>query len=53
MEIVTCLGIAGVLIKSVSEAIQNEAKEQKGGFLSMLSGKLGATLLGKLQVNDE
>ena len=53
MEIVKYLGIAGVLIKGDSEAIQNEAKEQKDGFLSMLSGTLGATLLGKLKVNDQ
>ena len=34
--------------KSVSETIQNEAKEEKGGFLSMLFGTLGASLLGNL-----
>ena len=34
--------------KSVSETIQNEAKEEKGGFLSMLLGTLGASLLGNL-----
>ena len=37
-----------VLLKSVSETIQNEAKEQRGGFLSMLLGNLGAFLLGDL-----
>ena len=36
------------MIKSVSETIKNEAKEQKGGFLSMLLGTLGASLLGNL-----
>ena len=35
-----------LLIKVVSETIQNEAKEQKGGFLSMLLRTLGASLLG-------
>ena len=30
----------------MSEAIQNEAKEQKGGFLSMLLVTLGASLFG-------
>ena len=39
---------SGVLLKSVSETIQNEAKEQRGGFLSMLLGNLGAFLLGDL-----
>ena len=34
-----------LLVKGVSETIQNEAKEQKGGFLSMLLGTLGASLL--------
>ena len=32
----------------VSKAIKNEAKEQKGGFLIMLSSILGASLLGNL-----
>ena len=37
----------GLSIKSVSETIQNKAKEQKGRFLSML-GVLCASLLGNL-----
>ena len=36
------------MIKNVSEAIKNEAKEQKGGFLRMLLGTLGASSLGNL-----
>ena len=32
----------------MTESIQNEVKEQKGGFLSMLLGTLGASLLGNL-----
>ena len=36
------------LSKGVSETIQNESKEQKGGFLSMLLGTLGASLLGNI-----
>ena len=36
------------MLKGVSETIQNEAKEQKGGFLSMLLGTLGASLLGNI-----
>ena len=35
-------------LKGVSETIQNEAKEQKRGFLSMLLGTLGASLLGNI-----
>ena len=38
----------GVLLKGVSETIQHEAKEQRGGFLSMLLGTLGASLLGDI-----
>ena len=34
-----------LLLKGVSETIQNEAKEQKGGFLSMLQDTLGASSL--------
>ena len=44
MEIVTSLGIAGLLIKDVSETIQNEAKKQERGFLGMLLGTIGASL---------
>ena len=37
-----------LLIKAVSEKIKNEAKEQKGGFLTMLLGTLVASLLGNV-----
>ena len=37
-----------ILSKGVSKAIKNETKEQKDGFLSMLFGTLGASLLGNL-----
>ena len=36
------------MLKGVTETVQNEVKEQKGGFLSMSLGTLGATLLGNL-----
>ena len=48
MKIIKSLEESGLLIKGVRERIQNEAKEQKGGILSMLSGTLGASLLGNL-----
>ena len=48
LKIVKSLEDSGVLLKGVSETIQNEAKEQRGGFLSMLLGTLGASLLGDL-----
>ena len=44
----TFLEESGLLIKGFSQAITNEAKEQKGGFLSMLLGRLGASLLGNV-----
>ena len=40
--------VSGLLIKGVTKTIKNEAKEQKGGFLSMLLATLGASLLGNL-----
>ena len=48
MKIVKSLEQSGLLIKGVSEKIQNEAKEQKGRFLRMLLGTLGARLIGSL-----
>ena len=39
---------SGLLLKGITESVQNEVKEQKGGFLSMLLGTLGASLLGNL-----
>ena len=46
IKIETSLEDSGLLLKGVSETVQNEVKEQKGGFLSMLLGTLGARLLG-------
>ena len=48
LKIVKSLEDSRVLLKDVSETIQNEAKEQRGGFLSMLFGTLGASLFGDL-----
>ena len=48
LKIVKSLEDSGVLLKGVSERIQKEAKEQRGGFLSMLLGTLGASLLGDI-----
>ena len=39
---------SGLLSKGVTETVQNEVKEQKEGFISMLLGTLGASLLGNL-----
>ena len=48
MKIVKSLEEFGLLIKGISKTIKNKAKEQKGRFLSMLLGLLGANLLGNL-----
>ena len=48
LKIVKSLEDSGVLLKGVSETIQHEAKEQRGGFLSMLLGTLGASLLSDI-----
>ena len=46
IEIVQALEESNILLKGVTKTIKNEIKEQKGGFLSMLLGTLGARLLG-------
>ena len=46
--IVQALEDSNILLKGVTETVKNETKEQKGGFLSMLLGTLGASLLGNL-----
>ena len=48
IKIVKSLEDSGLLLKRVSETVQNEAKEQKGGFRTMLLGILGAILLGNI-----
>ena len=48
MKIAKSLEDSGLLLKGVSETVQNEAKERKGGFLSILLGTLGAILLGNM-----
>ena len=48
IKIVKSLEDSSLLLKRVTETVQNEVKEQKGGFLSMLLGTLGVSLLGNL-----
>ena len=48
LKTVKSLEDSGLLLEEVSETIKNEAKEQKGGFVSMLLGTLGASLLGNM-----
>ena len=46
MKIVQALENSNILLRGLTKTIKNETKEQKGGFLSMLLGTLGASLLG-------
>ena len=39
---------SGLLLDTITETVKNEVQEQKGGFLSMLLGILGASLLGNM-----
>ena len=48
IKIVKSLEDSGLLLKGVIKTVQNEVKEQKGGYLSMLLGTLGASLFGNL-----
>ena len=48
ITIVKPLEDSNLLSERVSETIQNDAKEQRGGFLIMLLGTLGTSLLGNI-----
>ena len=48
IKIVKSLENSGLLLKGVSQTVQIETKEKKGGFLSMLFGMRGASLLGNI-----
>ena len=48
MKIAQSLENSNILLKGVTKTIKNKTKEQKAGFLSMLLGTLGASLLGSL-----
>ena len=50
IKIVKSLEGSVLLVKGLTENVQNEVKEQKGGFLSALSGTLGASLLEDLLI---
>ena len=53
IKIIQALEDSNILLKAVTKTIKNETKEQKGGFLSMLLGTLGASLLGNLLTGKE
>ena len=48
MKIVQALEDSNILLKGVTETIKNETKKQKRGFLGMLLGTLGDSLLGNI-----
>ena len=48
LKVVQALEDSGISQKGVTETIKNETKEQKGGFLGMLLGTLGASWLGNM-----
>ena len=48
LKIVKSLDDSGLILDGITETVKNKVKEQKGGFLSMLLGTLGASLLGDL-----
>ena len=51
IKIVKSLEDSGLSLKGVTETVQNEVKEHKGGFFSMLLGTLGASLLSNLLID--
>ena len=53
IKIVRSLEGSGLSLKGVSETVQNEAREQKGGLLSVLLGILDASLLANILAGEE
>ena len=53
MKIIQALEDSNILLKGVTKAIKNKTKKQKGGFIIMLLGTLGASLLGNLFAGKE
>ena len=48
MKIVQVLEDQNILLKGVTKTVKNQVNNQKGGFLGMLMGTLGASLLGDI-----
>ena len=48
LKIVKSLEDSGLLLDGITETVKNDVREKNGGFLSMLLGTLGASLLGDL-----
>ena len=47
-KIVQALGDSNILLKGITKTIKNQTKEQIGGFLGILLGPLGTSLLGHI-----
>ena len=52
MKIDEALESAGLFFKGASKPVENEAKEQKGGFLCLLLGILGAIIFGNMLASN-
>ena len=52
IKIIKSPEVSGLLLEGITETVQNELEEQKGGFLSMLLGTLGASLSGNLSTGQ-
>ena len=50
IKIVKSLEDSGLLVKGITETVQNELKELKGIYLSALLGTLGASILEDLLI---
>ena len=48
MRIIQDLEESNILLKGVIKTIKNKTKEQKGGFLRMVLGTIGVSLLGNM-----
>ena len=48
MQIIQALEDKGIIVPGTTETVSEEVQEQRGGFLGMLLGTLGASLLGNL-----
>ena len=48
MKIAQSLENSNILLNGVTKTIKNKTKEQKAGFLSMLLGTIGVSLLGNI-----
>ena len=53
IKVIEALENSGILLKGVIKTIENETEEQRGGFLSILLGTLGASLLGNLSTGGK